>query len=301
MRVALTSLVLAATTLAANAQFSLTPKAGLESSRTSISYNDVNCISPLGAYASPQIGLRLDYKFKKQHGPYVGLALNRTTVAMQFDDPETGMTNYTASAGDRTIRIEGGYQYSFKPISLGSKNKSSSTPATAKQNTSTQSKSGCHKSRSSCGSKSKQALAKAPAKNKSWNMRIQPSLGMAYVPGNNPNVETNIDGANYQYNAGNFKTAVIAGTDFEFGRGRDRLFTVGVQYMKGLGNNAETITTQSANKSSTAYLSSRTSAWNITLGMPFTLSKSKSKSQHHKSNKQEIKKRCIYYSPCRRA
>ena len=65
MRAALTTLVFVALAYAANAQLSLTPKAGIESSNTSLNFNDLRCVSPLGAVISPQIGLRLDYKFKK--------------------------------------------------------------------------------------------------------------------------------------------------------------------------------------------------------------------------------------------
>ncbi|HYF29858.1 MAG TPA: hypothetical protein VD993_01950 [Chitinophagaceae bacterium] len=303
MRAAFTLLVFVALGFAANAQLSLTPKVGIEPSNTSISYNDLRCLSPLGSYVSPQIGLRMDYKFKKTHGPYLALATNRSSVAMRFDDLETGMNNYSAVAGSRQIRIEGGYMFSTKPIYF---NKSASKKSESKQSAK-QGKSGCSKyARSGCGSKSKNAPALAKNKNNGWNVRIQPSAGIAFNPGNRPNLEANKNGALYQYNAGNWKTALTAGTDFEFGRGRDRVLTVGFQYIQALGNfGDETITTQAGGKSSTTYLSSNASMWNVTVGVPFTLSRkasaSKQKQKQREIKVREIKKQCIYYRPCRGA
>jgi hypothetical protein len=307
MRATFTSLAILATAMAANAQFSLTPKAGLEPTRTSINYNDLRCLSPLGSKINPQIGLRLDYKFKKTHGPYIGVSTNRSIVVMQFSNPETGVNNYTASAGDRQVRFEGGYTYSSKPISLGSTSSGPSTgsgyKATAKESPAkSEAKHGCCRSaqKSSCGSRSK-SHEKLMAKNKGWTMRIQPSAGLAY----NPAAKTNLiqeGGGNFQYNAGNWKTALTAGTDLEFGRGRDRVFTVGFQYLKGLGNSNASITTQTGTKATTTYLSSRSSAYNITLGVPFTVSKQqRSRHKDHNSYRSREKKQCIYYRPCRRA
>jgi hypothetical protein len=299
MRATFTSLALFATALAANAQFSLTPKAGLEPTRTTINYNDLRCLSPLGSKINPQIGLRLDYKFKKTHGPYVGVSTNRSITAMQFTDPESGMTNYTASAGERQVRFEGGYTYSSKPISLGSKvSKQSPAKPEVKQGCGRSAQKSSCTSRSSCGNKSK-SPEKMMAKNKGWTMRIQPSAGIAYNPAGKSNLVKE-NGANYLYNAGNWETALTAGTDLEFGRGRDRVFTVGFQYLKGLGNSPASITTQTGTKATTTYLSSRSSSYNITLGVPFTLSK-----QHqprHRERKIEHKeRRCLYYAPCRKA
>lgn len=294
MRAALLILAFVALAVVSNAQLSLTPKAGIESSRTSINYNDLRCLSPLGAVASPQIGLRLDYKFKKTHGPYVGIATNRSVVAMRFDNPETGMTTYTAEPGNLGLRLEGGYTYSFKPIFFN--RSGSSDKKEVKQNAGT--KSGCNKSytRSKCGDKSKKAPA--IARKQGLNMRIQPSAGFAYVAGVSNNIETNTNGANYQFNAGNWKAAFVAGTDFEFGRGRDRMFTLGFQYIQGFDRGVNTITTLAGTKSTTTHLSSNSSAWNVTLGVPFTLSKKKSARPKQEVIKQ--KKQCIYYKPCRR-
>lgn len=305
MRAIFTSLVLLASAMAANAQLSLTPKAGLEPTRTSINYNNLRCLSPLGSKINPQIGLRVDYKFKKTHGPYVGVSTNRSVTVMQFSSPESGMNNYIAFAVDRQVRIEGGYAYSSKQISLGLKTAGSKGRGykAAKQSFSkSEAKYGCGKyaQKSSCGSKSK-GHDKLMTKNKGWTMRIQPSAGIAYNPSGKSNLIQE-NGANYLYNAGNWKTAITAGTDLEFGRGRDRVFTLGFQYLKGLGNSNASIITQTGTKATTTYLSSRSSAYNITLGVPFTLSKQhKSRHNGREIYKVREKKQCIYYKPCRRA
>ena len=317
MRAAVTTLAFVALACVAHAQFSLTPKAGFESSRTSISYNDLNCLSPLGAVVSPQIALRLDYKFKKIHGPYLNVGTTRSVVAFQFNDPETGMTNFTADPGNLGLRLEGGYTFSFKPIYF---NKSGASKSSAAKKTTPKqaqtaaptSRSGCHKyasksscgskessAKSSCGDKSKKATP-AVAKNKGWNMRIQPSAGVAFNPNTPDNVVLGKNGAAYTYNAGNWKTAFVAGTDLEFGKGRARMFTVSFQYIQGLDNmNTETITSSAGTKASTAYLSSRSSAWNMTIGIPFSLAKKPSKPKQERVR--EVKKQCIYYRPCRGA
>lgn len=316
MRATFTSLAILATALAANAQFSLTPKAGLEPTRTSINYNDLRCLSPLGSKINPQIGLRLDYKFNKTHGPYVGVSTNRSITVMQFSNPETGVNNYTASAGERQVRFEGGYTYSSKPISLGSKagastgsgastrsgpSTRSGSKASAKESPAkSEARNGCgrYAQKNSCGNRSK-SPEKLMAKNKGWTLRIQPSAGLAYNPAGKNNLVQE-GGGNYQYNAGNWKTALTAGTDLEFGRGRDRVFTLGFQYLKGLGNSNASITTQTGTKATTTYLSSRSSAYNITLGIPFALSR-QPRFKHHDRDRVREKKQCIYYRPCRRA
>jgi hypothetical protein len=313
MRAVLTSLVFVAIGYAANAQLSITPKAGLESSLTTINYNNLKDLSPLCSNLNPQIGLRLDYKFKKTHGPYVGLATSRSTVAFRFDDPEAAATTYTATAGDRQIRIETGYQYSFKAIPLGKSSESKqesaapAAPSASKQGCGkSASRSHCGKSyasesRPGCGSKSKTSVAKNKAP-KVWSLRIQPSAGVAFNTGVNPDIETGVNGSTYQYNAGNWKTAAQAGVDFEFGRGRDRMFVVGVQYLKGLDNmNTQSITTQAGTKSTTTYLSSNASSWNVTVGIPFTLSRKHTPKHKEVYKTKEVKKQCIRYSPCRKA
>jgi hypothetical protein len=106
------------------------------------------------------------------------------------------------------------------------------------------------------------------------NMRIQPFAGMAWIP--NPKAAVKTIDAMYQYNAGNWSTALIAGTNFEVGKGTQRKFVVGVQYLKGLGNlDNETLVTGKENIASTTQLKSSASAWNISVGVPLSLGKKK--------------------------
>ena len=295
----LTSLAFVAFSYAANAQLSLTPRFGVEKSFTSLRYNDNQCLSPLGSVFSAQPTLRLDYKFKKTHGPFVELATNRSVVAFRFTDPETGATNYSAERGATQLRLGAGYQFSTKKMALGK-----SKPAMAAKSKSTAVNSRCGSySISRCGKNAQPTAAKRVSK--PMNLRIQPFVGAAFVPNPVSAVRTDAKGGTpvYQYSAGNWNTALSTGADFEFGRGSKRLFVVGVQYLKGLGNmNTETVQALSTSKQSIAHLRSNASAWNITVGVPVTLSKVKSKVKQPEvkkiqpeAKKPEAKKSCYQY------
>src|SRR5688572_717277 len=98
MRTAVFTLfILVAFMYAANAQkFSLLPQVGFENSKTSVSYNDLRYFAPEGVKFSPQASLRLNYASKKGHGFFVGGSTSRSVVLYSFNDPENGMTNYSA-------------------------------------------------------------------------------------------------------------------------------------------------------------------------------------------------------------
>src|SRR5215813_10811837 len=106
-------------------KFSLLPQVGFENSTTKINYNDLRSFSPLGVRFAPQASLRLNYSSKQGHGFFIGAATSRSIVAFSFADPETGRTNFTATPGNLQLRLEGGYQFNTKPISLGKSNSSS--------------------------------------------------------------------------------------------------------------------------------------------------------------------------------
>jgi hypothetical protein len=261
------------------AQLSIVPQLGIESSRTTVSYNKSPNFSPLGTKFSPQASVRLDYKFKKGHGPFAGLATTRSAVNYSFSNPETGGTIYTASRDNTTLRIEGGYQVSTKPIYFNksaSKNKSNSVaPKT------TSSRKSCRDfyTRSSCGSRSyTNAVAQTPGAKGAW-MSIQPSAGMAFVPTASA-AEIVAPGSgninSYEYTAGNWKTAAIAGLGFAFGKGGQQKLLVSINYLKGIGNlQTESITTTPDLKPTTTYISSNASNWNLRVGVPFNLAKTK--------------------------
>ncbi|MBA2562334.1 MAG: hypothetical protein H0V14_05360 [Chitinophagaceae bacterium] len=263
----------------ANAQFTILPQLGFENSRTSIEFNEGSSFSPLAAKLLPQAAIRLDYKFKQAHGPFLGIATSRSIVKINFSDPETGMNSYSASKGNTQLRLEGGYQVSTKPIYFkksGSANKSSK--ANYQKNTERKS-CGSYMVRKSCGSKMNKATAAKSKDNRSW-VRIQPSLGVAYIP-SAPSAEINTKSqgtqTSYEYNAGNWKTALISGVGFEFGKNALSKFNVSINYVKGMGNNLDTksITTVSGNKSTTTTLESDASSWNLRMGIPINLNKKK--------------------------
>src|SRR5205085_10938567 len=118
---------------AANPQrFSLLPQLGFENSKSSINYNDLTSFSPVGVKFTPQASLRLNYASKQGHGFFHGAATSRSLVSFSFTDPETLRNNFSATAGSLQIRMEGGYQFNSKPISL-SKSKQSSATNTEKK------------------------------------------------------------------------------------------------------------------------------------------------------------------------
>lgn len=263
-KAALTSLVFVACGFATSAQFSVTPRVGIEQAFTCVQYNNTTCINPMSSNFSPQIALRMDYLFHKTHGPFVGVATNRSVVTYEFTNPETGDKEFTASQGDWKMRLEAGYQVSSKPIALGRTAK----PSTVK----------APEMLTPCAARKMMLAQAAVAKKPVMNVRIQPYAGMAFVP----NPQTAISSAFrsnervYQYSAGNFTSAFISGVNLAFAKGVVGKFVLGVQYLKGIGNlNTETMTSALDNKQLNTKLSSSASAWNLTIGMPLNFSKSK--------------------------
>ena len=277
----------------AHAQLTLMPQVGFDRSKTSLSVNDLSSFSPKGSMVNLKANLRMDYRFKGGHGPYVAVGTAPAPVEFSFVHPSNAVNDFIATAGKTQLKLEGGYQYSFKPIRLGTATKS----AAKEVNKSEKSSSHCSSSYYRCGTKAKAKPVSTPL-----TMRLQPSVGLAY----NPVAEENItaEGNGYQYKAGNWKTAVVSGMGFEFGKGRHRLFTVGLFYEKGLGNlDTKSISTIENTKPVITNFSSKTSSWGMTLGVPISLSKSSSH-QAKKSNKSlrshcesksrsETKSRCV--------
>lgn len=316
MRTALLSGLFVAIGFAATAQLTLLPQVGFENSKTNISFNDLSSFSPLGVKFSPQVSLRMDYRFKQGHGPWLGVSTSRSTVSYSFSNPESAMNIYSATAGDMQVRIEGGYMYSFKPVyfNRGNSQKQTTASSSVQQRTSnstttarkscgsqksTASRSHCSQNKSSysyysghCNSSGeKQKLAK---KEKGTWMRIQPLIGMGYVPSMPSTLVTKTGSGQttYEYAGGNWNTALLAGTGFEFGRKNQVLFNVSLNYFKGLGNLEErSITTVSGTKTTTTRMNSEASGWNMKVGIPFTLAKKPAV----RATQQRIKKDCGQY------
>ena len=288
---------------AMNAQkLSLTPQVGFENSRTSVNFNNLGSFAPLGGEFSPQVSLRLDYKFKQGFGPYIGVSTSRSVVQYSFSDIENGMNLYSASNGNMQLRMEAGYQFTTKPILFnkvqsnnGSVSKSNSSMKGhcgssgkyAERSSSSCSKSysfnrsHCSKSSSSsrghCGNKSSMAR-KAQSKNNGGWVKLQPSVGIGFIPSPQTDVITKTQGGQttYEYRAGNWNTALQTGVAFEFGRKQQRLATVSFNYFTGIGNmKDQTIAVTSGSKTSVAHLESKASGFNVRVGVPFSLTGSK--------------------------
>jgi len=280
-KVIFTSLIFAFAAAINAQQFTLLPQFGLENSRTTILYNDLSEFSPLGSEILPRLALRLDYKFKQGHGPYLAAASSRSGVAFNFNDPETARNSFQASRGSTQLRMEGGYVLSTKPIYFkksGNVNKADKNSAHVEEYKTLRKKE-CGDSyvRSHFGKSSKKAIA-AKSKNKGWYMRIQPSAGFAYIPATDADLTTKnqVSGNNYEYKAGNWNTAFITGAGFEFGKNVQRRFVVSMQYLKGIGNlDKTTINTVSNSKTTTTYLQSDAASWSLSLGVPISLNKTK--------------------------
>lgn len=299
MRLALPSLVFLCIGTTASAQFSVLPQIGLENSKTSFSANG-SSYSSLGTSLAPRASVRLDYKFKQSHGPYIGFGTNAGVATITTTNPETILSNYTSSLGSVKWRFETGYGFSTKPISF---QKNSAQKRTTASKTSSETK-------KSCGSYSSRSNTLA-RKNNTWNMRIQPSAGLALTQALNNDVitQTGSTGTTYNYKAGNWNTAITSGLGFEFAKGSSRKFAVGIQYLKGLGNLDErTISGVSEEKNVSSNVQSKASAWNLSFGIPFSLTKPKRVKQvmpavqpQTQKTESNYKSKCGSYRRCTRS
>jgi hypothetical protein len=270
------------------AQLSILPQVGIENSKTSIHYNDFTPFTPLGGVVSPQLALRVDYKFKKQHGPFAELSTSRSLVSYEFSDPENGMKMFKATPGDMQLRFEAGYQFSSKPFYFSkAKSSAKAAPAASSKTSHYRSYGNYYSSRGHCGRsvnkssqqfKSGSASAAQAVKEKGWYMAVQPLIGAAVTPAVKNEIIRQAAGsqASYLYNAGNWNTALVTGAGFEFGQNVQKKFVITFQYLKGLGNlNNTQLTTMTGAKESVTQLRSDASAFSIKAGIPITLSKKK--------------------------
>ncbi len=283
----------------ANAQFTILPQVGFENSKTSVELNEHSSFAPAGAKLSPQIALRLDYNLKKGSGPYVGIATSRSVTKLNFTDPETVMNNFTTSKGNTQLRIEGGYKVTTRPIFF---KKSAPTANSSKVNFQKNNERKCcasYQSKSNCGNRMSKTSSAKSSDSRSW-LRIQPSVGMAFLPGA-PTSEIVTKSQNnqtaYQYNAGAWNTAVEAGVGFVFGKGAKQNLVISLNYVKGLGSQNSEITTL-GNKPTVTSLESHASSWNVRMGIPITLSKKKATVKQQPIQKIYYReKKCSQYVP----
>ena len=293
--------------LAMNAQkLSLTPQVGFENSKTSVNYNNQGSFAPLGGEFNPQVSLRLDYKFKQGFGPYIGASTSRSGVLYNFNDVENGMNLYNATKANMQVRLEAGYQYTTKPILFNKAKKSTGTSSSSKTKSSNKSSCGSYSYRSSCSKnyssqssgrcQSKSSAAKkVENKNKGGWVRLQPSVGVGYIAAPTTDIVSKTGGGQttYEYRAGNWNTAFLTGMGFEFGRNKQRLLNVSVNYFKAIGNmDQQTVSNESGIKTSYATLESKASRCNMRVGIPFTLVAEKKPGKHTTTNKTKKTSSC---------
>jgi hypothetical protein len=262
-----------------NAQFSIQPQIGLENSRTTIKSNEFASFSPTGMQFAPRLAARMNYKFKTGHGLFFGVSTSSKAVEFKFTDPQAARTTYTATDKGLQLHLEGGYQYSIKPIALGKAGPANRTGhrCGGGEQHKCASKAGCGQYSTSHCSKTSD---KTTTGNKEWYMRIVPSAGIAFKPSGAEKIETESKGGQttYLYKAG-WNTAFIAGATFGFGSLKQSRFVVSINYLKSLGNKERTINTIVNGKPNTTSLRSGASGFNVSLGIPVNLKKNKSYSQ----------------------
>jgi hypothetical protein len=264
---AVTGLLLIFVSATASAQFSITPQVGFEQAKTSVRYNGLPSFSPLGWQGSLKAALKADYRFKKGFGPYASISSRPAVVAFSFPNPSDAVNNYKAVTQSLQWQVEGGYQFTSKPLLLKKGTAKNAQPAEYRRSTCSG-----YAHHSCSGEKSRQTLQRK--ENNNLNLRLQPSLGIAYVPFAKDDFEA--AGTNIQYNAGNWKTAVVPAIGFEFDKGRQRLLTLNVFYTKGITNlDTKTFTKIENGKPGSGSFSSSTSSWGMTVGVPFSIIKHK--------------------------
>jgi hypothetical protein len=275
---------------AAHAQFSLLPYAGFEQSRNNITYG--NALSTAAINGNLKAGLRFDYKLKGGHSPFINLGTSPAPVTLRFDKSGTLADNFEAVKGALQFRMEAGYLYSSKPIRLTNKSTASNRLASVERTETKKKSCGSMTYRSHCGEKS--LRAKAPSGN-ALNMRLQPSLALAYVPSSTESVTQTATG--FDYTAGTWKTALVPAMGFEFAKGAQRLFTLGVFYTRPLGQKDATVSSFTEGKTYLTNLEPRSATWGLTLGVPIGLTKAqKGKAVKTRTEKKQCTK--TYYRRC---
>lgn len=276
------AMFIAAIAMNAQQRLSLTPQVGFENSKTSINYNDLGSFAPLNGEFNPQISLRLDYKFKQGFGPYIGASTSRSVVLYNFSDIDNGMNAFTATKANMQLRLEAGYQFTTNQLFFNKARSSANTSSKTKNKSSCGDysyRSNCSKDYSSKSShcQSKNNVAKKIENKGSW-VRLQPSMGIGFIPSPKTDVITKTQGSQtvYEYRAGNWNTAFMTGIGFEFGRNKQRLLNMSVNYFTGIGNmSKQTVSGMSGTKVTYATMESNASAWNMRIGIPFTLAEKK--------------------------
>lgn len=257
---------------AAHSQWSLLPHVGIETPHSNLYVNGQKAVASLGGTSFFKAALRTDYRFKGGHGPYASMGSSPAALRLSFTDPETLSTTYATQTGGQQWRLEGGYGVSSRPIYF---KKGAATSATRKT-TSSQTNTVLVKKR--CGSETymyrcqRSAALQKLTKNRALNMRLQPAVGMAYLPNTKATVVP--EGRSTRYRVGNWNTALVSSIGVELARGPQRFLTLQLAYTKGIGQlHTRTVATVVDGKTTLTTLRATASAWALTAGIPIQLTK----------------------------
>jgi hypothetical protein len=277
----------------ANAQLSFLPQIGFEQSRTTLNYGDA--LSTSGISGNFKASLKMDYRLKGGHSPFINVSTTPAPVSFVFNESGSLMNNYQAAKNNLQLRLEAGYQYSSSPIQFKKKGSVSKSNAPEINNENIVVKKSCGSATYKSHCDDKKRNSKNPLNNDVLSMRLQPSLALAYIPSAGESLTQTANG--FEYNAANWKTAVVPAMGFEFAKGRQRLFTLSIFYTKPLGEYEETVTSFSGNKAIITPLNPKASTWGMTLGVPFSFAKSNAvKIKKVKRTKEDCNK--SYYRKC---
>lgn len=277
---------------AAHAQFSLLPYAGFEQSNNSLRYG--SGYSAAAVNGNLKAGIRADYQLKGGHSPFVNLTTSPAPVSFRFDRAGSLLNAAEAVRGSLQFRLEAGYLYNSKSISLGKKKLASLPTQEAVTVTRVRkSKCGSYTYKSHCGSKTR-SMQSIP-ENKTLNMRLQPALALAYLPSSSETIKHTANG--FEYTAGTWKTALVPSLGFAFARGDKPLFTLTAFYTRALGQPEELALTQVESKIVQTSLQQQTATWGLSLGLPISFAKQKAASVKTVTEKKVYRKtsykRCI--------
>jgi hypothetical protein len=286
--------------MAAHSQWRFLPQMGIDNLKSSLFVNDQKALSSLSGSTAFKAALRTDYLFKGGHSPYFSVGSSPSAISLRFDNPETLVNNYIMESGGLQWRLEGGYSFRTKPIYFknGASHKSTAKSSHTKTETYTT------EVKKSCGTYTyrchRSTTPQKQTKDEAFNLRLQPSAGMAYLPSIKDDVVQ--EGGSTIYRAGNWNTAFVSALGFELAKGTHSFLTLQLSYTKGIGNlDTRTVTTAIDGKTGVTSLRSTASSWALTAGVPISLHKKAPSTIKSETKKEKTEKcRSYYYKRCSR-
>jgi hypothetical protein len=286
--------------MAAHSQWRFLPQIGIDNLKSSVYVNDQKALSSLSGSTAFKAALRTDYLFKGGHGPYASIGSSPSAISLRFDNPENLASNYRVESSGLQWRLEGGYGFSTKPIYF----KKGAAKSSSAKTSSTKSETYTTTVKKSCGTytytyRCHRSTPQKQTQNEAFNLRLQPSVGMAYLPGIKDDVVQ--DGGSTLYRAGNWNTGFVSALGFELAKGTHRFLTLQLSYTKGIGNlDTRTVTTVADGKTVVTSLRSTASSWALTAGVPIHLTKKAPSAIKSEPKKEKTEKCRSYYKRCTR-